>query len=500
MKNVSFICLLLTLLFFSQGCQQPNTRSAAISPSPSPSSFSADNGILFLKKGDYPQTIDACKTAADKDPNVNREIFLTMAYAYFLNEQPDEAKSALDRWKKSPEVNSRQTQVNNGEAKARENFMVCMIEGKYDEAMKEAEKLEKITGVSPTPEKGFAYYYQGDLNRASEIFEEIEESKQANEWDRETAGKMVDKIEKAEKSHSSPKKTVDPPPPDNTRKKKAPSLKKRAASSLFTPIPPEKPVKGSDYALLKKGDAFFISGKFEKALELYLKSLEENPKNDDAYVRIGDIYLRTAHYEKSGEAFENALKLNPRNKYAHFGYADILMEKGNYDKAEQHLKKSLEIDGNFAVAYTTIGDIYVDRDDYKEAEKAFLRSLQADPHQKYPDTYIGLGELYFKQDKLEKSLESFKKAQEKDPFDKDVFLGAAKTLIRMERYEEAESSFEKALQLVPGDLDLGTEYIGFCIGTKRYEKAEELLKSFLKKYPDEDDLLKLKEKLEENKS
>lgn len=490
MKKLIVLCLLLAAIFSFSGCQKGNTCSPKESPSTTPSKNAEI--ISLLKKGDYRQTIDACK-AAEKDPEADREIFLAMAYAYLLDGRPDEAKSALKRWKQS-----RKTSPKNEEAKTRESFIVSMVEGRYDQALKEAEKLEKLTGISPAPEKGFAYYYKGELNRAAEIFEEIEENKKVNEWDRDMAGKMVDKIEKAEKSRPSGKKPESSPPPENSRKRK-PSRKKRAESSLFTPIPRDKPVKGSDYTLLKKGDAFFTSGKFDEALKLYQKALEENPKNDDAYIRTGDIYLRTARYEKSGEAFEKALKVNPRNKYAHFGYADILMENGNYKRAEQHLKKALEIDPGFAVAYTTIGDIYVDRDDYREAEKAFLRSLEADPRQKYPDTYIGLGELYFKQDKLAKSLEYFKIAQEKDPFDKDVFLGAAKTLIRMERYEEAEANFEKALHLVPGDIDLGTEYIGFCIGTKRYEKAEKLLKTFLEKYPGEDDLLKLKEKLEETK-
>ena len=499
MKKVLLICLTMAVFLFFAGCQKANTRSMEIPSSPSPAD--TDNGVLFLKKGDYRQSIDACKTAIEKDPNVRKEIFLHLAYAYFLNEQPDEAKEMLSRWKGKPDADGGKTQKKSEEDRLKEKFIVCMVEGKYDDALKEAEKAEKARGVSSSVEKGFAYFYQGNLNRAGEIFEDLEENRQANEWDRETAGKMVDKIEKMEKSG----KSVSSPDTINSashraeQKKKSVFKKRRATSSLFTPIPAEKTVKGSDNALLKKGDVFFTVGKFEKALECYLEALEENPKNDDAYVRTGDIYLRTGQYQKSGEAFKKALKVNPRNKYAHFGYADILMENGNHTDAEKQLKKSLEIDGNFAVAYTTIGDIYVDRGDFKNAEKAFLKSLEVDPLQKYPDTYIGLGELYFKKDELEKSLQYFKKAQEKDPFDKDVFLGAAKTLIRMERYEEAESNFEKALKLVPGDLDLGTEYIGFCIGTKRFVKAEELLNVFLKKYPDEEDLLKLKEKLEEEK-
>lgn len=501
MRNIILIWLALVAFLISAGCQKTNNRSADISTSPSPAY--TDDGLLLLKKGDYLQSIDACKTAIEKDPNVKKEILLDLAYAYFLNDQPGEAKEMLSRWKETQDAKTSRTQMKSEEDGLKENFMISMIEGKYDDALKEAEKLEKTRGISSSVEKGFAYFYQGNLNKAGEIFEELEENKQANEWDRETAGKMVDKIEKTEKMtkpDSSPD-TVDmgTSASRGTNKKKSLSGKKRAASSLFTPIPAEKPVKGSDFVLLKKGDSFFTTGNFEKALEYYLRALKENPKNDDAYVRTGDIYLRTGQYEKSGEAFEKALKINPRNKYAHFGYADILMENGSHDKAEIQLKQALEIDGNFAVAYTTMGDIYVDRGDYKNAEKAFLKSLQVAPLQKFPDTYIGLGELYFKQDELGKSLQYFKKAQEKDPFDKDVFMGAAKTLIRMERYEEAELNFDKALKLVPGDLDLGTEYIGFCIGTKRSEKAEELLKSFLKKYPDDEDLLKLKEKLKEEK-
>jgi tetratricopeptide (TPR) repeat protein len=492
-KNSLFLILVLFLAL--TGCQEENRRSPDMSSIPSPAHFT--EGKRHLDKGDFQKAVDSFNAAIKENPETEKEAFLYLAYALFLNNQPGEAGENLSRWKTFTSNNKTPVNEKNTEDKLKINFMVFMIDGKYDEALKEAEKLEKKRGVSPALEKGFAYFYQGNINKAGEIFEEIEDSKHMIESDRETAAKMVDIIENAEKSSSSGKAA--PPSRKLEKKTKSHIKSKRAASSLFTPIPAEKQVEGKDYALMKKGDGFFISGKFKEALECYLKVLENNPQNDDALVRAGDIYLRTAQYEKSGEAFDKALKLNPRNKYARFGYADILMEKGEYTEAEKHLRKALEIDENFAAAYTTIGDIYVDTGDYENAEKAFLKSLEADPLQKYPDTYIGLGELYFKKDELEKSLQCFKKAQEKDPFDKDVFLGAAKTLIRMERYGEAEANFEKALKLVPDDPDLGTEYTGFCIGTKRFKRAEELLKHFLKKYPDDEDFMKLKEKLEEEK-
>lgn len=493
-KNSLF--LILALFLTLTGCQKANISSSNISHNSTPSYFT--EGKIYLDRGDFQKAVDSFNAAIKENPETEKEAFLYLAYALFLNNQPNEAGENLSRWKTIAENYKTPVYEKNTEDKLKTDFMIFMIDGKYDEALKEAEKLEEIRGVSPATEKGFAYFYRGDINRAEEIFEEIEGSKHMFEQDREIAAKMVDIIENAEKS-SSPDKAA-PPSRKSEEKQKSRIKTSRAVSSLFTPIPAEKRVKGKDYALLKKGDAFFISGRFKEALECYLKALEENPKNDDAFVRTGDIYLRTGRYEKSGEAFDKALKLNPRNKYAQFGYADILLEKGEYAEAEKHLKKALEIDENFAAAYTTIGDIYVDTGDYKNAEKAFLKSLKADPLQKYPDTYIGLGELCFKKDELEKSLRYFKKAQEKDPFDKDVFLGAAKTLIRMERYEEAEVNFEKALILVPDDPDLGTEYTGFCIGTKRFKKAEEILKHFLKKYPDDEDFLKLKEKLREEKS
>ena len=346
-------------------------------------------------------------------------------------------------------------------------------------------------------ETALEYYNKGEILKAKQIFEKIEENDNIEKSIRDKAGEMIDKIEAQEKDSPGIKDTAEDPEEKPTRHKKT---KKRAASSLFKPIPTDKPVKTKARQFIKQGDAFFVKGSFDEALTLYLKALEENPKSGDAYIRTGDIFLRKSQYDKSGEAFKKALEINPNNKYAHFGMADILMEKGDYNEAEKHLNKCLQIDNKFAPAYTTIGDLYVDKGNPEKAEEAFLKSLRADPLQKYPDTYIGLGELYFSMGKLEKSLKHFRKAQKKDPFDKDVFLGAAKTLIRMEKYQEADKNFQNALQLAPDDIDTGTDYIGFCIGTKRFDKAEKLLQIFIEKNPNDDTLLKLEKKLKEEKN
>jgi len=238
----------------------------------------------------------------------------------------------------------------------------------------------------PSLDKALEYYKKGEIRKAKAIFEKIEENGNIDKSIREKAGAMIDEIESKEKADADNRHDLEDSEEKSVSHRK---LRKRAASSLFTPISSGEPVKSKAQLLIKQGDSFFVGGKFDEALKFYLNAIEENPKSGEAYIRTGDIYLRKAQYDKSGKAFKKALEINPDNKFANFGMADILIEKGNYTEAEKHLKKCLQIDNKFAPAYTTMGDLYVDSGKPGKAEKAFLKSLQVDPSQAYP------GALFF---------------------------------------------------------------------------------------------------------
>ena len=252
-----------------------------------------------------------------------------------------------------------------------------------------------------------------------------------------------------------------------------------------------------EYRHIRRGDEYYSQGNFDKAVEIYMEALKINPCNDELYLRFGDIYLRKNLKDEAAVEFKKAIEINNNNKYAYFGMADISIERGHYQKAEKYLKKSLEIDPNFAVAYTTLGDMYVDMERYEEAAEAFKHSLKVDPLQKFPDTYIGLGELYYLKGDYKSALDNFEIAQKKDPSDIDGFFGAARTAIKLKQFDKAAACFEICRKMSPDHLEAGSECVAFFIHARKYQEAETMLSYLLKKYPKEVRLLDLQKTIRE---
>jgi len=266
--------------------------------------------------------------------------------------------------------------------------------------------------------------------------------------------------------------------PSDSPQKNNSSQGKTPSSSLFKPLNKNKKISTEWEKFIMQGDELFFKGDFDSAIIKYETAIKENTSCVDAYIRLGDIYLRKGEYNKSGESFKKAMEIEPENKFARFGYADILLETGEKEKSEEELKKVISIDPKFAQAYTSLGDIYLDRGERKKAEEMFKKSLEIMPGQDFPDTYIGMGELYLSGMKYEEALDSFNMAKKKDPYDIDGYLGAARALTGLKRYDDAQKNYEKALEIFPDHGEAREMLMEFYRDRGMTDKVKEMKDKF----------------------
>ena len=67
--------------------------------------------------------------------------------------------------------------------------------------------------------------------------------------------------------------------------------------------------------------------------------------------------------------------------------------------------------------------------------------------------YKDKGNLYFKMEEWEKSLENFNKSLELDPYYTYAYKGRGSLYTALGRYDEAEADLRKALEYAPDDKD-----------------------------------------------
>lgn len=74
------------------------------------------------------------------------------------------------------------------------------------------------------------------------------------------------------------------------------------------------------------------SGKTEKAISFYERSLKLQPKNVDVRVALGSIYLEQKDYDSALLNFEEAVNLDDTNIDAYIGLIQVYKQKKEYDK------------------------------------------------------------------------------------------------------------------------------------------------------------------------
>ncbi len=140
-------------------------------------------------------------------------------------------------------------------------------------------------------------------------------------------------------------------------------------------------------------------GKYDKALDYYLKSLEiriqhqgaDSPDLSNTLEVIGGVYKNIADFESALEYYQKALDIrlkilgieHPHVASSYCNIGVIYRKKGEFEKALDYHMKSLDIDlktfgsmhTDVATSYNNIGVIYVDKLEFDKALEYYQKAL-----------------------------------------------------------------------------------------------------------------------------
>jgi len=111
-----------------------------------------------------------------------------------------------------------------------------------------------------------------------------------------------------------------------------------------------------------------------------------------------------------------------------------LRKRGQYQEAEDELKEALDEQPEDLLLRASLAEVYLRQDRTLEAKVLAEAILTVNAH--YHQALYILGEVFFRQEKLDEALQCFQQAAVKDkrPY---LILRVARTLRKMERYQDA---------------------------------------------------------------
>lgn len=179
------------------------------------------------------------------------------------------------------------------------------------------------------------------------------------------------------------------------------------------------------------------AGNYEKAIELFMKAVEENPEEPTGYINIGNIFASL----------------------------------GDAEQAEPFFQKALTLDENAGTAFYGLANLYYNQERFEEAAKLYEKAIHTGLDS--ADAYFMLGKSMEQGGNDRLALPYIQRAVELNQDDQEIALSYGILLAKLELFKEAKPVFEAILSVVPDHAD--THYnLGVLYAVSTEDKASAL--------------------------
>ena len=124
------------------------------------------------------------------------------------------------------------------------------------------------------------------------------------------------------------------------------------------------------------GYCYFKEHNFDKAEELFNKSIEQNPVNSIAIADLGILYYEKKNYDKAISTFFKSIDISIENAYLYFYIANCYYKLNRLKKACEFYEKTIEYYHNHLEAYINYTMCLLALNNFKEASRKIRTAYQ----------------------------------------------------------------------------------------------------------------------------
>jgi tetratricopeptide (TPR) repeat protein len=205
---------------------------------------------------------------------------------------------------------------------------------------------------------------------------------------------------------------------------------------------------------LAEGRLAEATGKFEKALESYLRIKELEPNNIDAFVHVAGVYDKLDMPERAIQEYRKAIQLDPDFYEAYQYFGVFYYFRGKYSDAAEQFRKVIERAPRMYRAYMNLDASLEALGRYEEAEQVLRKSFRLGPT---AGALNNMGALLASEHRDEEAVVYSQRAVELSPSDYLYRLNLADSYRRLGRIVEAQAEYRKALDSARSELKQNPE-------------------------------------------
>lgn len=221
------------------------------------------------------------------------------------------------------------------------------------------------------------------------------------------------------------------------------------------------------------------SGKFQDAINLYLKVLFKQQKNSHLLYLLGTAYLQLGQRDKGIVHLQSSIGINPKNALALNNLGNALKDQRDFSKALDCFEKALALDQGYADAHYNKGIVLQFIEKLDDAVTSFDSAIALNPG--YTEAYYNRGVALQALQRFDEAVASYEHAVALNSSHADAFNNCGVALQALKKYDAALSNYQKAIALrsnyVDAHYNLGhllQDLRRFDEALDSYEKAIEL--------------------------
>lgn len=201
------------------------------------------------------------------------------------------------------------------------------------------------------------------------------------------------------------------------------------------------------------------------------------------YNETGIAALQEGKYEIAVESFVKAVEEDPKNAVGYINLGNVFASLGDPEKAEPFFQQAITLDEQAGTAYYGIANLYFNQERYEEASKLYETAIRKGIEE--ADAFYMLGKSLERSDNAKLALPYLQRAAELAPDDLEARLAYGILLANMELFEEAGEEFRFVIEKDPENADAHYN-LGFlyAVSTDRKEDALGHLKEAFTLNPD----------------
>jgi tetratricopeptide (TPR) repeat protein/TolB-like protein len=189
------------------------------------------------------------------------------------------------------------------------------------------------------------------------------------------------------------------------------------------------------------------------------RALQQDPQSLDVNITLGELRRQTGRYNEAIDAFLRVLSQQPNNADAVLGLAETYKASGDFKNAEASYKRAIALQPNFWGGYNKLGAFYYTQGRYADAIPQFQKVVELVPDN--DRGYNNLGAMYQRLGQYDNAVHVFELSVKRLPSSQG-YSNLGTCYYFLGRYKDAAAAGERAVALTPNDYacwrNLGDAY------------------------------------------